>query len=281
MVTAGDIVARISYGKDLLFKVIEIKKSEKGEIAVLKGIDIRLCADAPVSDLIKVTDKEYRDYIKSSIKKTEETMERIRQERKYRYYLRGEENSNGYFKRPGTVLHLDGDKEYLEMCLTTYRQLNIPVYGYAVSEKEQPQKIEELYFKHLPDIVVLTGHDALIKNKSNLKDVNNYRNSRYFIEGVKILREKIDRDKDNLIIFAGACQSYFEGILEAGANFASSPERVLIHAYDPVFVVEKIAYSSIYDPLTVKEVVINTITGQKGIGGIDTRGKLRMGFPQI
>ena len=33
-----------------------------------------------------------------------------------------------------------------------------------------------------------------------------------------------------LIIVAGACQSHFEALLQAGANFASSPGSVLIHA---------------------------------------------------
>ncbi len=28
--------------------------------------------------------------------------------------------------------------------------------------------------------------------------------------------------------FAGACQSYFEALISAGANFASSPARILI-----------------------------------------------------
>ncbi len=54
-------------------------------------------------------------------------------------------------------------------------------------------------------------------------DLNNYRNSKYFIESVKILRN-YNSSYDELVIFAGACQSCYESILEAGANFASSPK---------------------------------------------------------
>ena len=64
----------------------------------------------------------------------------------------------------------------------------------------------------------------------------------------------------------------YEALLEAGANFASSPKRVLIHAYDPVFVMEKVAYTSIYDPIVLKDIISSTITGFDGIGGVERNG---------
>jgi len=66
----------------------------------------------------------------------------------------------------------------------------------------------------------------------------------------------------------------------AGANFASSPNRVLIHCLDPVLVCEKIAYTNIDKVVSIKDVIYNTITGTKGIGGMQTRGKYREGFPK-
>lgn len=63
----------------------------------------------------------------------------------------------------------------------------------------------------------------------------------------------------------------------AGANFASSPYRVLIHAMDPVFICERIAYSSIKRFLSPQEILENTITGDRGIGGLETRGTYREG----
>ncbi len=139
------------------------------------------------------------------------------------------------FGRPGRILHIDGDPSYMETCLKAYKQLNLNAVGIAVSEREQPLKILSLVKEYNPDIVVLTGHDGVLKDSKGMLDLNNYRNSKYFIESVKILRN-YNSSYDELVIFAGACQSCYESILEAGANFASSPNRVLIHCLDPVLV---------------------------------------------
>lgn len=48
----GDIVARKSYGSDILFKVVDIRKDGDKQTVVLKGIYYRLEADALVSDLV-------------------------------------------------------------------------------------------------------------------------------------------------------------------------------------------------------------------------------------
>ncbi|MDU4131231.1 MAG: sporulation peptidase YabG, partial [Clostridium perfringens] len=130
-----------------------------------------------------------------------------------------------------------------------------------------------------PDIVVLTGHDGVLKDSKGMLDLNNYRNSKYFIESVKILRN-YNSSYDELVIFAGACQSCYESILEAGANFASSPNRVLIHCLDPVLVCERVAYTRIDEIVSIKDVIENTITGIKGVGGLQTRGKYREGYPK-
>lgn len=86
--------------------------------------------------------------------------------------------------------------------------------------------------------------------------------------------------RDDLIIFAGACQSHYESLIQAGANFASSPKRVLIHAYDPVFIAEKVAFTPFNQMVPIKETVSETITGIDGVGGIETRGRLRLGYPK-
>jgi spore coat assembly protein len=83
-----------------------------------------------------------------------------------------------------------------------------------------------------------------------------------------------------LVIFAGACQSNYEALLKAGANFASSPKRVLIHAFDPVFVVERLAYTPCHKVIALRELVQNTITGADGVGGLETRGRFRLGYPK-
>lgn len=52
----------------------------------------------------------------------------------------------------------------------------------------------------------------MIKSSGNYDDIYNYRNSRYFIKSV-IEARKAARDDKEIVIFAGACQSFFEAII--------------------------------------------------------------------
>ncbi|WP_027717148.1 sporulation peptidase YabG [Desulfovirgula thermocuniculi] len=283
-IKVGDIVGRISYGCDLFFKVVEIFRDAGGEaVARLKGLDVRLTATAPLHDLKKFEPAEVATFWHSFMTKNHEHLRRIfqrREEDRRRIMTRAASALDlGSFDVPGSVLHLDGDGDYLELCLTTYRQLGIPAHGYQVDEERQPEVVVDLLKKHRPDILVLTGHDGVEKGTRNFADIRNYHSSLYFVQAVKKARE-YEKSLDDLVIFAGACQSHYEALLEAGANFASSPQRVLIHAFDPVFVVEKIAYTSVYDYISVKDIVAGTITGFPGIGGVETRGKYRLGMPK-
>ena len=81
----------------------------------------------------------------------------------------------------------------------------------------------------------------MIKNGTRYRDIYNYRNSKHFIQTVKKARKYDEKHGDNLVIFAGACQSYFEAIMDAGANFASSPARILIDFLDPLIVAKNVA----------------------------------------
>ena len=55
---------------------------------------------------------------------------------------------------------------------------------------------------------------------------------------------------------------------------------MLIHCLDPVFVCEKIAYTRIDEVVSITELVEGTITGIRGIGGLQTKGKYREGYPK-
>ena len=92
----------------------------------------------------------------------------------------------------------------------------------------------------------------MIKNGARYKDIFNYRNSRHFIQTVKEARKYDETQGKNLVIFAGACQSYFEALMDAGANFASSPARILIDFLDPLIVAEKVALTDKYKYITIK-----------------------------
>ena len=285
----GDTVVRKSYDKDITFKIIDIKENEEGITYILKGLHIRIIADSKGEDLEKVEDDFAGDKDKSFDSKMNDIIKKVilsREQKNNQLMTRGSEEDNLkrtekglVFGRPGRILHIDGDPSYMETCLKAYKQLNLNAVGIAVSEREQPLKILSLVKEYNPDIVVLTGHDGVLKDSKGMLDLNNYRNSKYFIESVKILRN-YNSSYDELVIFAGACQSCYESILEAGANFASSPNRVLIHCLDPVLVCERVAYTRIDEIVSIKDVIENTITGIKGVGGLQTRGKYREGYPK-
>lgn len=274
----GDIVARKSYAGDIYFKVVDFFQNEDNKkCCLLKGLDVRLTASAPLDDLVRVEAKEVAEHWKNVMKKNNEQINRVFQRRnqeRQKCFCRalkvgGEmEKKIEAFDLPGSVLHIDGDPDYLNLCMTTYKQMGINAHGYHVPEDKQHQVVVEYLERHRPDILVLTGHDGLVKGAKDYRSLENYHNSENFIRSVKAAR-LYEKNMDDLIIFAGACQSCYEAILEAGANFASSPKRVLIHAFDPVFVVEKIAFTSIYDPIPLKEVISGTITGFDGIGGFE------------
>ena len=276
----GDLVARKSYKQDLLFRVTEINTS----IAVLFGEDVRLIADAPITDLVVVDDKEYKSRQKAEKEKVDKSnwlfrqdYNLIRQRNEYQASS-GYSHSESYFQMPGRVLHLDGDPVYLQKCRALYERLGVPIYGVHMSEKEMPERVGKLIEQMRPDILVVTGHDAYIKSKGKVSDLKAYRHSRYFAQTVYEARKKVPH-LDQLVIFAGACQLHFESLIKAGANFASSPTRINIHALDPVYIVAKISYTPIKDHINVWDVLRNTLTGEKGLGGVETRGLLRIGMP--
>lgn len=279
----GDIVVRKSYNKDITFKVIDIKEKDGKENIILKGINIRIIADAYMEDLDIAEensgsqDKILNTRVSEAIKKAMVLRPDFRN--KIEKVPRVKAKNELVFGRPGKVLHVDGDSEYMETCLKVYKQLSIDAVGRAIPEKDQPDVIVDLVKEIKPDIVVLTGHDSVLKDTKDYLNLDNYRNSKYYLESVKNLRN-YNSSYDELVIFAGACQSCYEMILDVGANFASSPNRVLIHCLDPVFVCEKIAYTRIDKVVSITDVIENTITGIKGVGGLQTRGKYREGYPK-
>lgn len=111
----------------------------------------------------------------------------------------------------------------------------------------------------------------MIKAGKSYEDIYNYRNSKYFIQTVKNARRNL-KYKD-LVIFAGACQSYYEALIEAGANFASSPARILIDFVDPLIVATKVATTDANKYLTIYDIEDELRDGERGINGIGASGK--------
>ena len=253
----GDLVTRNSYNNDTVFKIIDIDSG----IAILKGVNIRLYADSDLTDLKKVE-------VSKSINDDKQFLDR------FEFNL----NRNEYFYLPGKVLHIDGDEEYLERCMTFYKNVHVKAVGVKIKEDEISNNIKSLLEEYNPDILVITGHDAYYKKMGNETDNSNYKNSINFIKGVKEAR-KIE-SHDSLIIIAGACQSNYEELIKAGANFASSPKRINIHALDPAIIASSVALSDKFKPIDLIGILEKTKYGAKGIGGIITNGTMYVGYPR-
>lgn len=276
----GDIVTRYSYDHDLLFRVQSIDQDQ----VQLYGENFRLEVNAPIDDLKIVIQEEKKRVEQSIIHKEHESYRLFRQD----YYLRSFRDHSQpisvkdapRFQICPKVLHMDSDALFLKKCVLLYKKLGLQVHGAHVKESEMPHQVAELLEKVQPDILVLTGHDSYSKQKGEEVDLRAYRNSRYFVEAVRAARKKVSH-LDQLVIFAGACQSHFESLIRAGANFASSPTRINIHALDPVYVAAKVGYTPFMEKVDIYDVIEKTVTQEKGIGGLETRGLFRTGLPYM
>ena len=256
----GDIVTRKSHGNDIYFTVDDIITGDRGKpVYVLKGLFYRIEADSTAEDLVKQDYKAAQLNVQRDYMNARQTMYRGMLPRRLFWFSRLRE-------RPGKILQIDSSEKFLNMCKNHYREAGINVVGIVAAESEQPGVVSRALQTYRPDILVLTGHDGIKKEGSNLNSIDNYRNSRYFIQAVKLARE-YESNFDRLCIFAGACQSYFEGIMSAGANFASSPGRININALDPAIVSEKVALTDVNNYVNPEQIARMTISGVQGIGG--------------
>ena len=253
----GDLVSRKSHNNDVLFRIISINNN----IASLLGVNVRLIADALLDDLV-ISDNNDED---------NEIIDRNIKELNF--------DRTNYFYLPGKILHIDGDENYLERSMKFYNNIGIKANGLCLDENEIYLKINNLIKEYRPDIVVITGHDAYYKKKGNKDDINNYQNSSNFVKAIKEVR-KYEKNQDKLIIIAGACQSDYEELIKAGANFASSPKRINIHALDPAIIASSIAFSDKNQSIDLIKLIEKTKYGSDGIGGIITNGTMYVGFPR-
>ena len=253
----GDLVTRNSYNNDVVFRIISINEN----ICVLKGTTIRLIADSNINDLKKYS-SEFEEEERMFLDKITEPLTL---------------NRHDYFYLPGKILHIDSDEEYLNKCLDYYKKVNIWAMGILEDEDKIADNIIDLLKEYKPNIVVITGHDAHYKNKEENLDA--YKSSKYFVNAIKKARE-YENSHEKLIIIAGACASYYEELIKAGANFASSPKRINIHALDPAIIATCMSLSDINKDINLKDILGKTKYGTDGIGGIITKGTMYVGYPR-
>ena len=253
-INKGDFVTRKSHNHDTVFKVINIKDG----IYYLKGVEVRLYADSDYIDLVKCDkplEEDFKDRKSNALEKED------------------------YFYLPGKILHIDGDSEYLEKCLKYYKHAGVYAIGKKIKEEDISDQIIMLLKEYKPDIVIITGHDAYYKKKGSIKNNDNYKNTKNFIKAVSAARN-YEKSHEKLVIIAGACQSNYEELIKAGANYASSPKRVNIHALDPAIIAVTIALTERNKELDLKSMLDKTKYGKDGIGGIMGNGLMYVGYPR-
>ena len=163
----GDFVTRKSYGGDVMFKIERIEQLK----AILRGVDYRLLADAPLVDLTISNPTDVLDHPRSSSPEFRESLRRlavsqVQLQEKNQLSSNHKQNTNKtYFEVPGKVLHLDGDPTYLRKSMQIYGELRVPAEGFYIPEAQMADALHRLLPQIKPDIVVITGHDGILKNR--------------------------------------------------------------------------------------------------------------------
>ena len=156
----GDFVARKSYKKDILFIVDKVIQLSNGKsYVILKGVTIRIEADAPIEDVEKVEE--------SRVIGAEERIEKTLLER----IKNNKTEHRNHIIKTGKILQLDGDKRYSEKSIRYYKKMGLNAVVKNISESKQPIMVRQLLETYKPDILVITGHDAMLKNGMNYSNI--------------------------------------------------------------------------------------------------------------
>ncbi len=167
----GDVVARKSHGKDILFVVKNIIKANKEKIAILKGVIDRIEADSQIEDLEIVDKKIVNKRIETLHQKMKGKIIQTKENRSNQGYRIGIVTPNIKNKEKiitGKILHLDGDKKYSQKSYYYYKKLGLNAIVKNIPEYRQPRVVFQLLKAYQPDILVITGHDRNDKRRNRL-----------------------------------------------------------------------------------------------------------------
>ena len=122
----GDIVARKSYGKDIIFYVKRLVKTSTVEVAILCGLFERIEADSKLEDLELLDDKTIKNLFDDEEKRFTSRISKKNSEYRFNYV-----NDEFNLRRKiitGKILHLDGDKRYSQKSYNYYKKIRIKCY---------------------------------------------------------------------------------------------------------------------------------------------------------
>ncbi len=173
------------------------------------------------------------------------------------------------------ILHLDGDKKYSKKAFNYYNNMNLNAIVKNIPENRQPEEVISLLEIYKPDILVATGHDMMLKKGQDLYKVENYKNSKYFAKTVRNAR-LWERSDEKLAIFAGACESFYEAIMIEGANFATSPARIMVEYRDPIIIATHIACTDSKKILKMDDLIPYLKSNFNAVGGNMAKGKKKV-----
>jgi len=253
-VAVSDLVVVIGDPREIVYVV---EKITEGKVYI-SGLHYRVRKIVAADEIMPATPHQ----VAREQKKTDayfQNITSVRRKRNKNYLL-------------GKILHIDGDKKYLDKCLELYKSVGIFANGITLAEEEIAEKIQKLIYDLAPDIIVVTGHD--VYNQKGIKDLDNYSNSYNFIKAVRKIREI--KSRTDTTIVAGACQSHFEALIANGADFASSPKRINIHTFDPAVIAIKTATTSFSKIVNLSDALRYIDKGADAFGGIETFGKMRL-----
>ncbi len=122
----GDIVARKSYGKDIIFYIKRIIKTSDKEIAILCGLFERIEADSNIEDLELLDDKTIKSFFGNEEKIFNSRI--TEKSNEYRFNFINDESKLREKIITGKILHLDGDKRYSQKSYNYYKKVRIKCY---------------------------------------------------------------------------------------------------------------------------------------------------------
>lgn len=121
-----DIVARKSYGKDIIFYVKKLVKTSSTDIAILCGLFERIEADSKLDDLELLDNKTIKNLFDNEEKRFYSRI--IEKSNEYRFNFINEESKLRERIITGKILHLDGDKRYSQKSYNYYKKVRIKCY---------------------------------------------------------------------------------------------------------------------------------------------------------
>ena len=248
-INIGSYVGRKKYNKDIAFRVSDIiTNADNEEIYMLRGAFTRIIADTHKEDLENIDIKDYE----------EPTSEQLHL---YLSSLNVDEDRLRQVK----ILYIDADSKIAKSTTDQFDIYGLNYNCYVMSESQQPSRIRELLEKHNPSVTVITGHDNIKRDKDITSLEEGYVNSKYFYQSTKIARE-FNPNVNDMFIITGACATFYEKMMEAGANCATSTSRINISSSAMTDIIIYMVYYMLGYPLPIKTMLDSTIHSIYGFG---------------